>query len=93
MPTPKCRLQFALFAENDIPYALTSPLFRVDYAPINGGGGGQPQGNLDFWGKPESNSPPLGLVNVKFHISPLKFLAQQTILDIKIPSLGELHDV
>ena len=33
------------------------------------------------------------LVKVTFPKSPLIFLTQQTILDVKIPTLGELHHV
>ena len=63
--------------------------------PKDEGGGRKPQGNLKFSGLQMSISLPLGtgLVNVKFPISPLKFLTQQTILDVKIPTLGELYDV
>ena len=62
-------------------------------SPSVGGRGADPQGFDIFW-KPKSNSPPPGhLVNVKYAIYPLKFLTQQTILDVKIPTLGELHDV
>ena len=32
-------------------------------------------------------------MNVKITMSTLKFLTQQTILDVKILTLGELHDV
>ena len=50
-------------------------------------------GEFDNFRSSNVNFPTPGhLVNVKFPISPLKFLTQQTIFDVKIPTLGELHD-
>ena len=57
-------------------------------------GGEATPGKFEIFRSSNVNFPTPGhLVNVKFPISPLKFLTQQTILDVKIPTLGELHDV
>ena len=57
-----------------------------------GEGWGRPRG---FWHFLEARKFPTAghIVNVRFPISRLKFLTQQTILDIKIPTLGMLHNV
>ena len=62
------------------------------FCPRMGGGGATP-GEFENFRSSNVNFPSPGhLVNVKFPISPLKFLTQQTIFDVKIPTLGELHD-
>ncbi len=57
------------------------------------GGGDNPRGIGNLLKSRVEFPTPGHLENVKFHICPLKFLTQQTILDVKIPTLGELHDV
>ena len=64
-------------------------------APVNvkPQGGGRPSGFWHFLEAKVKFPTPGHLVNVKFAIYLLKFLTQQTILDVKIPALGEFHDV